>query len=278
MTASALPAACWALVAAAVALYPLPTPAVARVRLLARTDSVEVDRRPLGLRWVARVDAGKATIAAAGAGGLAVGGVRGPALGVTTGVIVATVATMVRSRLRDRAAARRRHDLLLAIRLLEGELEAGAGPTSALAAAAQASSAHAEVFGAAAREAAGGRPVPGVLIDGGAEYAPLAHAWALADSAGVPLASALTSVACDLAARDHQAREVVVALAGARASALLVSSLPLLGLALGSAMGARPLSFLLDSPAGRLVCCAGVLLDAAGIAWIQGIIRRAERV
>ena len=280
MTLTSAPVACWALLAAAVALFPLPTAGVARVRLLAAA-TVGSRGSPFASRWRTRTDARTVAIVTAGGAGLAAAAARGPVLGVATGALVATIAAVIHSRLRDRAAARRRRELLLAIRMLVGELEAGAGQSSALAAAAEAApagatAAHAEIFAAAARASASGRAAHATLAEGGPEYLPVAHAWSLAEAAGVPLAAALTSVAGDLAARDAQAREVVVALAGARSSALLVGSLPLLGIALGAAMGARPMSFLLDSAAGRLVCCAGLLLDAAGIAWTQRIIRGAS--
>jgi tight adherence protein B len=42
-------------------------------------------------------------------------------------------------------------------------------------------------------------------------------------------------------------------------------------------MGARPLPFLLGTPPGRLLCCAGVVLDVTGVLWMRRILRRAER-
>jgi Flp pilus assembly protein TadB len=42
-------------------------------------------------------------------------------------------------------------------------------------------------------------------------------------------------------------------------------------------MQAHPLSVLLGTPAGRIVCLAGVALDAAGLAWTQRLAARAER-
>jgi Flp pilus assembly protein TadB len=42
-------------------------------------------------------------------------------------------------------------------------------------------------------------------------------------------------------------------------------------------MGARPLDFLLADPIGRALCCAGVLLDVAGVFWIRAVVRRVER-
>ncbi len=87
----------------------------------------------------------------------------------------------------------------------------------------------------------------------------------------------LARVAADLAAADMQRRTVAVALAGPRSSALLLSGLPLLGIALGAAMGARPVPFLLGDPLGRVLCCVGVLLDAAGLLWMRRILRVAAR-
>jgi tight adherence protein B len=80
-----------------------------------------------------------------------------------------------------------------------------------------------------------------------------------------------------LADAEEQRRTVGVALAGPRSSAALLTGLPLVGIGLGAAMGARPWEFLLGSPAGRIVCCVGVVLDTAGVLWMRRILRRAER-
>jgi tight adherence protein B len=99
----------------------------------------------------------------------------------------------------------------------------------------------------------------------------------VAAESGAPLADVLGRVAADLADHEQQQRSVAVALAGPRSSAALLAGLPVIGVALGAAMGARPLGFLFGTPPGRLVCCAGALLDAAGVIWTQRLMLRAER-
>jgi tight adherence protein B len=105
----------------------------------------------------------------------------------------------------------------------------------------------------------------------------LAAGWELADAHGVPLAPAATQIA--VAARD-QLRHVAAIraeLAGPRTSARMLALLPVVGLALGSALGADPLHVLVATPAG-LVCLVGaVLLEYAGLRWTTAQVRRAER-
>jgi tight adherence protein B len=88
----------------------------------------------------------------------------------------------------------------------------------------------------------------------------------------------LTHLAHDLAAVAEQRRAVAVALSGPRSSAAVLTGLPVLGIALGAAMGARPLPFLFGAGPGRAVCAAGVVLDAAGVLWMRRIVRRAQAV
>lgn len=80
-------------------------------------------------------------------------------------------------------------------------------------------------------------------------------------------------VVADLAAalRDEQAHraEVTAQLAGPRATARLLAMLPLLGLAMGAALGARPLSFLFGSLPGLACLLMGVGLDVLGWWWTQ---------
>jgi tight adherence protein B len=106
---------------------------------------------------------------------------------------------------------------------------------------------------------------------------PVGIAWQLGEDTGAALAGVLGRVAADLGAADEQGRTVAVALAGPRASAALLTGLPLVGIAMGTAMGARPIAFLTTTQAGRLVCCVGVLLDVAGVLWMGRILRRAEQ-
>ncbi len=83
-------------------------------------------------------------------------------------------------------------------------------------------------------------------------------------------------MARDLAARIDQRGAVATALAGARSSAALLAVLPVLGLVLGTAMQADPVTVLLATPAGTR-CLVGVGLDAAGLLWTHWLAARAER-
>jgi tight adherence protein B len=197
-------------------------------------------------------------------------------LAVAAAAVCALAWFLARDVARRRAAAASHRQLLGALRLLIVELEAGARPSAALATAAEVGPAHAQVFGAASAAAADGRDAAAMLANE-ASTRPIGLAWRLGEDTGAALAGVLSRVALDLTAEDEQRRSVGVALAGARASAALLTGLPLLGIGLGAAMGARPWAFLLGAPAGRAVCCAGVLLDVAGVVWMRRILRRAER-
>ena len=205
-------------------------------------------------------------------------------LAVHVGVLVVPVAAAAGVGLllgrdvssRRRADARSR-DLATAISLLVGELEAGSQPAVALLAAAEVAPSIAEL-GQAAGVAADGRDPSTVLAASpDPRVQVLGTAWRLGSATGVALAAVLGRVAGDVAAAEEQRRAVGVALAGPRASATLMAGLPLLGIALGSAMGADPVRLLTTGHAGRLLCCSGILLDLAGVLWMRSVMRRAAR-
>jgi len=175
-----------------------------------------------------------------------------------------------------RPRERRRHELLTATRLLVAELAAGSRPAAALAAAALVAPNHASGL-AAASAAAGTGADPAAVLLAAVDLEPLGHAWRVAAISGAPMADVLARVAADLADLEQQHRAVAVALAGPRSSAGLLAGLPVVGIALGVAMGAEPLPFLLGTPPGRVLCGAGVLLDALGVMWTQRLMRRAQR-
>jgi tight adherence protein B len=75
---------------------------------------------------------------------------------------------------------------------------------------------------------------------------------------------------------DQACREEVDAeLEGARATALLLAGLPVLGLGLGSGLGGDPLHVLLRTPVGWVCLCVGVALELAGLWWTGRIVRAA---
>lgn len=183
---------------------------------------------------------------------------------------------LVRRAVASRTATRDTGDLLRAVRVIAGELSSGAGPPAALGAAAGLGGSHAGIFAEAAAAAGRGEEVSTVLLAGEPAVRNLGHVWRIGESSGAALAVVLERVAADLGAELDQRRAVTVALAGPRSSATVVAGLPMLGLGLGVAMGADPFTFLCQTPAGRLVCAAGIVLDVIGIAWMARILRRAQ--
>jgi tight adherence protein B len=126
-----------------------------------------------------------------------------------------------------------------------------------------------------------GGNVPGGLrevagVPGCEALARVAAAWDLAETMGTPAAVVLGRVA--LAVRGHatHVRAVRAELAGARASARLLATLPLVGLLMGIGLGARPVHVLLETTYGQLALCSGIALELVGLGWTDHIARRAE--
>lgn len=174
------------------------------------------------------------------------------------------------------AAARRAAELEW-VESVVAELRAGADPVGALVAA----------------ETAAPRPVaPGAVIAvrSGADVAsalgrdaaasPLmrgvAACWTVAQGSGAGLAAALLSLADSARAAESVRRELHAGLAEPRATALVLAALPLVGLAMGIALGADPLDWLLGTSAGRVVLALGIALESAGAWWAWRIASRLE--
>lgn len=105
----------------------------------------------------------------------------------------------------------------------------------------------------------------------------LGACWSVAAETGAPLATVLERFAAavedDLDARA--ARET--ALAGPRATARILSGLPLLGLGLGMAMGTDPVGVLLGQVWGHLALGAGAVLALAGAWWSRRLVAAATQ-
>lgn len=270
-----LPPVSWVALAGLLAVTALPSAAWVRAAGLGaagRLVPVAGVRRTGGRRPGARAAHGLVLVGLSGtAAGWAAGGAP---VAAGTGAVLLALAVLARDTARGRRSARERRRLLDAFRLLVADLEAGAGPAQALGAAGEVCP-HRPEFRQAAVAAAAGRDAAAALAASGDPHVrALGLAWALGAASGAALADVLGRVAADLAEVDARRRAVAVAVAGPRASALMLSGLPALGLVLGAAMGAHPLSFLLAGP-GRIVGGAGLLLDAAGLCWIRRILRRA---
>jgi tight adherence protein B len=278
-------AAGWIAVAVAVLLLVRPASRSLRLVGLARagrlaeravtTSSGSSSRSPAaGRRGRAAVSVGIAAAVAVGVF-LAVHGAA--VLVVPLAAVVGVAVVLARDLVRRRRADARSRAVTLAVRLLVGELEAGAQPPAALRAAATAAPDVTELEEAARAAAAGEDPAAVFAASADPRMRVLGTAWRLGNASGVALAAVLGRVAGDFATAEEQRRSVGVALAGPRASATLMAGLPLLGIGLGTTMGARPVQLLTTGSAGRLLCCAGVLLDAGGVFWMRAVVRRAAR-
>lgn len=99
----------------------------------------------------------------------------------------------------------------------------------------------------------------------------------LSGRTGCSLAAVAAAVEDDLRARHRHRLELRAATAAPRASATLLAGLPLLGLAMGSGVGADPWGVLTGTAAGQVLLVAGVALEAAGLVWSRRLIARALR-
>lgn len=99
--------------------------------------------------------------------------------------------------------------------------------------------------------------------------------WGLSGKLGIPVAELLESARnrIDQQLRHEQATKA--ALAGPRATAVVLSVLPLAGVLMGQAMGAQPLALLTGGGLGGLLLLVGTALVCAGFATSQRIIAKA---
>ncbi len=208
-------------------------------------------------------------------------------LGASVLPVVAGVAGVpVLRRIRLARAARRererRADAVIALcAALAGEVRAGRQPGEALLYAARESGGLGEAQAAVLAAARFGGDVLGALAAAarqpGAEgLRGLAACWLVAVDQGAGLAAGLDRLEAALRAERDQRADLRAQLAGSRATAVMLAGLPALGLLLGTAMGADPLHVLLHTGAGLGCLLVGGVLEAAGLWWALGIVRRAE--
>ncbi|MGH3835262.1 MAG: type II secretion system F family protein [Pseudonocardiaceae bacterium] len=205
---------------------------------------------------------------AAGLGAL----LAGPGGGLAAAMVTGTAAARWRAGRDRRVAAMAATGLSDALGVLVAELRAGAHPSDAARAAADGSADATRALSAAAAAARLGGDVPAVLrsagpVQLGSWLGRLADAWSLADRYGIPLADLLDAVRSDTEQRVRFAADVEARLAGPRATAVVLAGLPLLGLALGHAVGAAPLRVLSETPVGQVLLVVGTGLACAGVLW-----------
>lgn len=96
-----------------------------------------------------------------------------------------------------------------------------------------------------------------------------------AEHSGAPLAKILARYAKGLEGSLDSRAARATALAGPKATARLLTWLPVGGLGLGYALGAEPLSVLTQSPAGWAAAGTGTVLAIAARIWSKVLVRRA---
>jgi tight adherence protein B len=199
---------------------------------------------------------------------------------VATGLVLGTAAVRFR-RSRDR---RRRTvacaALLEALEVVIGELRVGAHPAAASAVAAgEVGGSVARAFAvSSARSGLGGSAAQGLRDPHSivaAELSRIADSWAVAEQYGLGLGELLASARTDLFGRIRFRDRAEAALAGPRATASVLAGLPLLGIGLGEAMGAQPLSVLFGAGIGAVLLPLGAGLGCAGLLWTDSITKAA---
>ncbi|MBQ0848177.1 type II secretion system F family protein [Streptomyces sp. BH-SS-21] len=192
---------------------------------------------------------------------------------------------LVRSVRRAGAARRERERRAAAVialcGALAGEVRAGRQPGEALLGAARDSGGLGGVQASVLAAARFGGDVPGALTDAarrpGAEgLLGLAACWRVAVDRGAGLAAGLDRLEGALRAERDQRADLRAQLAGARSTAVLLAGLPVLGLLLGTALGADPLHVVLHTGAGLGCLLVGGVLEGVGLWWALRIVQGAE--
>ncbi|WP_431774227.1 type II secretion system F family protein [Streptomyces cucumeris] len=191
---------------------------------------------------------------------------------------VPVVGRWLRRREHSRDCERHAAGVIELCSAVAGELRAGRQPGEALLAVAP--SDLGERWGLVAAAARFGGDVPDALrraarTPGAEGLTGVAACWQVAVDEGAGLAAGLDRVAAALRAERDQRDDLRAKLAGPRATAMALAGLPLVGLVLGSALGADPLYVLLHTPAGLGCLVLGGLLEWAGLFWTGRLVRSA---
>ncbi|KES06398.1 membrane protein [Streptomyces toyocaensis] len=216
------------------------------------------------------------------AAGLVLAVLGGSVLPVVAGAAGVPLLRRLRRAIGERRAQERRGDAVIALcGALAGEVRAGRQPGEALLPAARDSDGLGEMQAAVLAAARFGGDVPDALAAAarqpGAEgLRGLAACWRVAVDQGAGLAAGLDRLEAALRAERDQRADLRAQLAGARATAVMLAGLPVVGLALGAALGADPLHILLHTSSGLACLVAGGVLEGLGLWWALRIMRGAE--
>jgi tight adherence protein B len=201
-------------------------------------------------------------------------------------LLLGAAAVPLFGRMRRAAKARRererRGDAVIALcGALAGEVRAGRQPGESLLRAARDSDGLGDAQPVVLAAARFGGDVPGALTEAarqpGAEgLVGLAACWRVAVDRGAGLAAGLDRLEGALRAERDQRADLRAQLAGSRSTAWMLAGLPVLGLLLGTALGADPLHVLLHTGPGLGCLLVGGVLEGVGLWWALRIVRGAE--
>jgi tight adherence protein B len=207
-----------------------------------------------------------------------------PSATVAVAVVTATLALRRRA---SREAARRACEsaaLEGALGVLVGELRVGAHPVVAFeSAASDVQGAVATSLRAVAARARLGADVAAGLRSVGAGSSMPGHrerfsvCWHLAQTQGLAIVALVRAAQRDIVERERFASAVAASMEGARATAVILAGLPVLGVGLGQLIGAQPVRFLLSGGVGGWLLMIGVTLACAGLWWSDRITGRVTR-
>jgi tight adherence protein B len=269
----------WLLLAMSVLMLPGRPAGQARLQRLF-AESGAVGRRHLPIALPDRLSTPARWSAVVGLS-LLIGVLVGPAAGAAVGLLGGVGVALLNSMLDRRAARRRGVAMVEALGAVAAELRAGLAPVGALQAAGDAMGGRiGEVFRETASTVAFGGDAPTALLASAGAFGELrrvAAGWRVSVRSGASLGDVLDRVETDLRADLEHRQRIDADLAGARATAGLLATLPILGLGLGGTMGAHPLHVLLHTAAGQLALVVGAGLDALGLWWTSRILRGAEQ-
>ncbi|MFD5627111.1 type II secretion system F family protein [Streptomyces sp. NPDC127072] len=188
----------------------------------------------------------------------------------------------VRRAAEARRAVERRGDAVIGLcGALAGEVRAGRQPGEALRRAARESPGLGEAQAVVLAAARFGGDVPAALTEaarqpGADGLVGLAACWRVAVDRGAGLAAGLDRLEGALRAERDQRADLRAQLAGSRSTAVMLAGLPVLGLLLGTALGADPLHVLLHTGPGLACLLIGGVLEGVGLWWALRIVRGAE--
>ncbi|MEV7993396.1 type II secretion system F family protein [Streptomyces sp. NPDC086077] len=256
-----------------------------RAQLLLAGGAVVGSGPPAWRRWTGELRRIRRRLRAewwAPVAGVVLGLLGSSVLPVVAGAAGMPVLRRVRLAGEARRARERRGDAVIALcSALAGEVRPGRQPGEALLRAARDAGGLGEAQASVLAAARFGGDVPEALAvaarqPGADGLLGLAACWRVAVDRGAGLAAGLDRLEAALRAERDQRAEFRAQLAGSRSTAVMLATLPALGILLGTALGADPLHVLLHTGAGLGCLLVGGVLEGVGLWWALRIMRGAE--